>query len=177
MKLIWSGSSSCWGKSKRSAPRFSPTQLAVMGNLLDCTFERLTPALVREEIERLKLISSGVPEDDWDLAEYLYQLPGKWELSTLVRYRGSAAAFTLVSKKVTTVHLHRIAVESRLQGQGVGRRLMASLERDAQDCGYSRTSLKCHRNNLDAIRFYERLGYQIAAQDPSVYHLLTKKIK
>jgi len=52
-----------------------------------------------------------------------------------------------------------LAVEPRLQGQGLGRRMMGEVERRLSALGCPKVSLLIRRDNDQAAGFYRRLGY------------------
>jgi ribosomal protein S18 acetylase RimI-like enzyme len=52
-----------------------------------------------------------------------------------------------------------LAVEPALQGSGLGRAMMAEVERLLGERGCPKVSLQIRRGNLGVAAFYERLGY------------------
>jgi len=52
-----------------------------------------------------------------------------------------------------------LAVEPELQGQGLGRQMMAAVERGLAALGCPKVQLQIRRGNLDVVRFYRALGY------------------
>jgi RimJ/RimL family protein N-acetyltransferase len=52
-----------------------------------------------------------------------------------------------------------MAVRTEYQGQGIGRRLLAELDRWAAEVGLSRLELTVMAHNLRAIALYERAGF------------------
>jgi len=61
----------------------------------------------------------------------------------------------------------RDIAESEYRGQGIGTLLMENLFERLRERGFRRTSLSVQKNN-PAVRFYERLGYNIT--DEKVDH-------
>jgi ribosomal protein S18 acetylase RimI-like enzyme len=59
----------------------------------------------------------------------------------------------------TTAELKRMRVRPDLQGQGIGRGLLAILEADVKLKGYSEVELDTTVNQVAAIRLYESNGY------------------
>lgn len=53
----------------------------------------------------------------------------------------------------------QIAVVEGVRRQGVGSRLMTSVEQLARELGVKRVQLEARAFNVDAIRFYEALGF------------------
>jgi ribosomal protein S18 acetylase RimI-like enzyme len=52
-----------------------------------------------------------------------------------------------------------LAVEPERQGQGLGRQMMAAVERGLAERGCPKVQLQIRRGNLDVVRFYGELGY------------------
>lgn len=58
-----------------------------------------------------------------------------------------------------TARLHKIYLEVSLHGQGLGSRLLSHVEDLCRTNNYKQVSLQVNRQNLKAIRAYERNGY------------------
>ena len=52
-----------------------------------------------------------------------------------------------------------LAVDPERRGQGLGRRMMETIERELAARGCPKLNLQVRRTNLDVIAFYEALGY------------------
>jgi ribosomal protein S18 acetylase RimI-like enzyme len=52
-----------------------------------------------------------------------------------------------------------LAVEPEHQGRGLGRQMMAAVERGLAERGCPKVQLQIRRGNLDVVRFYRGLGY------------------
>ncbi len=61
--------------------------------------------------------------------------------------------------------IYYLAVEPKLQAQGLGREMMAAMESQLLQRGCPKINLQIRRENQDVIRFYESLGFQ---EDQSV---------
>jgi GNAT superfamily N-acetyltransferase len=66
-----------------------------------------------------------------------------------------------------------VRVIEPLQGLGVGRRLMAMLERSAAALGHSRLELGVEKANGAARAFYEREGWRVARERREAYSYVT----
>jgi GNAT superfamily N-acetyltransferase len=55
--------------------------------------------------------------------------------------------------------LQRAYVRPELRGNGIGAALFTAAEKRGLESGYGRVALAVERDNKDAIRLYERLGY------------------
>ena len=52
-----------------------------------------------------------------------------------------------------------LAVEPEQQGKGLGRQMMAAVERGLAELGCPKVQLQIRRGNHDVVRFYRELGY------------------
>ena len=59
---------------------------------------------------------------------------------------------------------HRLCVHPSLQGQGVGKKLLALCEDKARDLGAVAVRFDVHANNDEAIGLYEHVGYRRAGK-------------
>lgn len=74
-----------------------------------------------------------------------------------------------------TMRLRQMAVNSGLQGKGVGRALVSFAENIALDFGYTRMMLHARSS---AVGFYEKLGYRVFGEpftEVSLPHRLMEK--
>ncbi len=76
---------------------------------------------------------------------------------------GSLAGYLLFSKGYNGLYVRYfyvvdLYVKSNMRGRGVGRILMDAVCGIARGEGITLVSWSVHKNNLDAIAFYERLG-------------------
>ncbi len=58
--------------------------------------------------------------------------------------------------------IHRLCVNYKYQGMGIGRRMMQNAEALLKDSGYSAIRLDVFPDNSHSIRLYEKLGYLYA---------------
>jgi len=72
----------------------------------------------------------------------------------VVCYAISTARGAIVAK------LDDVTIDSRWQARGVGAAMLAALADHLRALGVSRIDSSCHRENVDAWRFYERLGFK-----------------
>ena len=63
-------------------------------------------------------------------------------------------------------YIYAIRVRKPYQNLGIGTRLIQTAEEDLAWRGYRYISLNVNKDNLDAQRLYERLGYEIVAHEP-----------
>ncbi len=102
---------------------------------------------------------------------------------TLSFLQRTLALLTAIEARADEYYISNIGVLPALQGHGIGAQLMAFAEEQAQRAGLKKCSLAVDEHNTNAIRFYERLGYQIVfsqrfagkvAQYESGYHRMVK---
>lgn len=59
-----------------------------------------------------------------------------------------------------------LSLDSLVPGHGIGSALLSHVESAARAAGCLRIELVTTNDNVDALRFYQRRGYRIAAIDP-----------
>ena len=69
-----------------------------------------------------------------------------------------------VANHPDTAWVYNVEVDPAHRGKGYGRGLMLAAERELADRGVIRLGLNVFGANTTAIRLYERLGYQVIAQ-------------
>ncbi|MGV3609774.1 MAG: GNAT family N-acetyltransferase [Fluviicola sp.] len=79
----------------------------------------------------------------------------------------AVARLDLVDK--TTCQARFVAVESNLQGQGYGRKIMTALENEALGLGYQKLIL--HARDY-ALPFYQKLGYTLVGPSYKLFDVL-----
>jgi Acetyltransferase (GNAT) family len=72
----------------------------------------------------------------------------------------------LVTYEPRTESWHVLSLDSLVPGHGIGGALLDRVEGAARASGSPRITLATTNDNLDAISFYQRRGYRIAAIDP-----------
>lgn len=68
--------------------------------------------------------------------------------------------FGIMEYRDDNAHLALLAVAPLMRHQGLGRQLLAWLERCAQVAGATGIRLECRADNRNALAFYRRLGYR-----------------
>lgn len=69
-------------------------------------------------------------------------------------------AITLFRRSTAVARLYSIAVDKRMRGRGISRKLLVGLEDDARERGSLFLRLEVRPDNAAAIRLYQSLGYQ-----------------
>ncbi|MGH9449206.1 MAG: GNAT family N-acetyltransferase [Terriglobia bacterium] len=74
--------------------------------------------------------------------------------------RRVSGILALTAVRAATAHIPQVAVDTEFQNRGVGVALMEAAFRAAQKLGFHEVTLTVTDANADAVRFYERLGFQ-----------------
>ena len=69
----------------------------------------------------------------------------------------------------TRAYVFGFRVRPAFRNLGVGTRMMQTVEDDLHERGFRMVTLNVARVNHSARRFYERLGYQVVADEPGVW--------
>ena len=138
-----------------AAMRLVPLDRAGMSRWLD--------DLVRLDGRLFQTMGAAYAEAGWTAEQFRRDLDGKWALSlAAVDGARALAGFCIASaSRQGAVHIHRLAVEPRCQGRGVGRSLIAGLERLAWLSG-ERTELTVAASaaGSPAVAVYRHLGFE-----------------
>ncbi|HEX9763784.1 MAG TPA: N-acetyltransferase [Candidatus Acidoferrales bacterium] len=120
------------------------------------------------EIDRI-CFPPGIAYPPQDLAFWLRQR-GAFVIIAEDEPRSQVAGFIL-ARKLRGPDGHIITIDLRPEHRrgGVGTELMTRAEQRLRELGATRVSLETSVENLPAIRFYERLGYQRQARLPAYY--------
>src|SRR5690606_36415322 len=86
-----------------------------------------------------------------------------------VRHEEDILAFCVVMFAPDIAHLLVIGVKPEFQGQGLGRRLMAHIEREVRSRSLPAVLLEVRPSNVRALAFYERLGFATVARRRGYY--------
>ena len=67
--------------------------------------------------------------ETWEKENFLSELPSKFDLSLWAQDSGRLIGFLIASKRENTCHIHRIAVDPSMTGEGIGSKMIAELEK------------------------------------------------
>jgi ribosomal protein S18 acetylase RimI-like enzyme len=70
----------------------------------------------------------------------------------------------------TRAYLYALRVHPAWQGQGVGTQLIRTAESELCSRQFTMATLAVGKENADAFRLYERLGYRIFDEDPGIWY-------
>ena len=82
---------------------------------------------------------------------------------------GTLLGFGIMPYGEQRAHLSLLAVRASSRGQGVGRQLLAWLEKCALTAGLECVTLEVRHDNPGAVEFYRRCGYEPAGTMPGYY--------
>ncbi len=104
------------------------------------------------------------PEDEfWDLLSEEQAFPYRAPIGAfwVMRDESGTVVGSIAANRVDgpTVELHRLYLDARLRGKGLGRRLVETAVEWAREHGAWRIELWSDTRFEDAHRLYERLGY------------------
>lgn len=143
----------------------------------------LTPEKQRERVQIRPLTQGDLPGLEWEGA-YLHFRPMfektyrrvergdavVW-VAALPRYLVGQVFVQLRSGRNTLVdgrlraYIYAVRVRPTFRNLGIGSQLMQTAENDLLRRGYRYATLNVSRENPGALRFYERLGYRIVAEE------------
>ena len=87
----------------------------------------------------------------------------------VARKRGEMLGFGIMTYGQDSANLDLLAVKKPYRHRGVGRQIMQWLEKVALTAGITNVFVQVRLNNAAAIRFYEKLGFQVVEQVPGYY--------
>lgn len=72
----------------------------------------------------------------------------------------------IATDRTASGYLYAFRVKERYRNQGIGTQLLLEAERILSSIGYTRSVISVSKDNSSARRLYERLDYQVFAEDP-----------
>lgn len=76
------------------------------------------------------------------------------------------------TSKTKYAYIYGFRIRPGYRGNGIGQRLLKSVESDLENRGFERISLNVARDNDAARRLYERKGYRVVAAEPGIWSYL-----
>ncbi len=80
-----------------------------------------------------------------------------------------------LSDGVMRAYVYGFRVKPRYRSQGVGSQMMAVIEADLRQRGFSIVTLNVGQDNPGARRLYERIGYRVVSPDPGRWSYIDEK--
>jgi len=78
---------------------------------------------------------------------------------------------------VLRAYIYGFRIQPQYRNQGLGTRMMHTIEDDLRKRGFCQVTLNVGQENLDARRFYNRLGYLITGTEPGRWSYIDDKGK
>jgi len=78
---------------------------------------------------------------------------------------------------VARVYIYGFRIQPQFRNQGIGTHMMRVIEEDLRKRGFHQVTLNVGQDNLEAQRFYDRLGYIIVGSDPGRWSYIDDKGK
>lgn len=137
--------------------------------------KQLDEDVARAQVVELLSLSADQQWETWSANNLLEPRSEKWRLSLLATTGAFPIGYAIVSQPLLNLHhLHRLAIAPNYRGRRVGSALMRRVIASAVDSGATLT-LKTHRENELAMRFYERLGFRIVDETENLRVLELKE--
>jgi ribosomal protein S18 acetylase RimI-like enzyme len=125
-------------------------------------YRPLTYDVAKRGGEALLGLGSDNPWEYWTVENLLLDLPFKWELSMIALLDDTFVGYAIASDKGQLIHLHHLIVGARWRRMGFGRELLRCVALNAFQIPATEMSLKVYKDNIQAVHFYERYGFEIA---------------
>ena len=120
-------------------------------------------ALVGLEERLWAFLGKSYSHERWEESHFSLELPGKWELSCAAVERGQGlVGFWVCSMpRPGWAHVHRVGVDPRWWGKGIGKEMFAWSSARARAKGARAMSVSVAEANVRARDFYTRLGFSL----------------
>jgi len=105
----------------------------------------------------------------WTLTQVKEELSGSRRLYIGAIDGEKVVGYAGIAANGESADIHNVAVQSGYRRQGIARRLIARLERWAQDQGANSALLEMRVGNDEALPLYQSLGYQEIARRRDYY--------
>lgn len=105
----------------------------------------------------------------WTPSRVAASIRSRTALVVVARDGERIAGFGIMRYGDDDAHLDLFCVAPRYRGAGLGRRLLAWLEKPALVAGIGAVFLEVRATNRGGQAFYERLGYRVLARLPGYY--------
>jgi len=105
----------------------------------------------------------------WTPARVKKSIKDKETMVLVASIDGSMSGFAIMKFRDEESHLFLLAVATRRQLTGIGRALLAWLEKSCRTAGMRQIRVEVRANNRDARKFYERSGFRFIGQVAGYY--------
>ena len=115
-----------------------------------------------------RLVETGLPWS-WTPARVIRHLIHSESVVLTARAGSEIAGFAIMQFGDESAHLNLLAVDTKYQRSGIGRRLVTWLEQSAVVAGTFTVRLETRARNPVSLLFYRKLGYVEAGRIPRYY--------
>ena len=123
------------------------------------------------DLAQIIQIEARVFPDPWTKAQLAFELKEQpTAFNRVVVYQGNVVGYLMSHVIYDVVHLNNLAVDLPVQGKGVGRLLMESLFKSLADRQPVKIFLEVAETNCQAIRFYQKFGFETINSRKKYYH-------
>jgi ribosomal-protein-alanine N-acetyltransferase len=105
----------------------------------------------------------------WTPARVKKSIKDKETMVLVASIDGSMSGFAIMKFRDEESHLFLLAVATKMQRMGIGRTLLAWLEKSCRTAGMRQIRVEVRANNRNARKFYERSGYRFIGQVAGYY--------
>ena len=140
-------------------------------------YVKLDPNIIKRKKTEFLSIASDLKEEYWGLEHFLIDLPMKWELSVGLLIGGQIKGYIICScKDCKIVHIHHFMLASQMRGKGLGKDMLRYLEVIVLNKSLNLLTLKVHRKNHSAKRFYVTNGFTVK-KNLNDYFIMIKRLE
>jgi ribosomal protein S18 acetylase RimI-like enzyme len=105
----------------------------------------------------------------WTAARVKRSIKDRETMVLVASIDGVFSGFAIMKFRDEASHLFLLAVEPRLQRTGIGKALLAWLEKSCRTAGMRHIRVELRANNSNARKFYERAGFRFIGQVAGYY--------
>ena len=134
------------------------------------TFNTISDKIINEFSEDILNIASDVPEEYWQIENFLMELPQKWHFSFIVIDMGKPQAYVIGSLKNGAYHIHHFMIADKYRGQGLGPSMLNEVEKRTKKYDLNNITLKVSGSNVKAQNFYLKNGFKIILKNTGQNH-------
>jgi N-acetylglutamate synthase-like GNAT family acetyltransferase len=121
-------------------------------------------------VEWLKKYFKIEPKDEKILSNPQGEIIDKGGMIFYAKYKGViVGTVSLIKMNATQFELSKMAVTDRVQGLGIGNKLLQHCIEVALDCGIQKITLYSNRRLKSAIHLYEKFGFKEVLLEDGVY--------
>lgn len=139
---------------------------AQVNNLILIEYAALTDLTALTQLEMLCFTTDRLSVKQF---KYFIQSPTAAVIIAKVDEQVVAAAVILFRKNSKLARLYSIAVHPEFQQRGIAQQLYHAIENETQKKGYQEIRLEVRKDNVSAIRFYEKNAYQAFGEYEQFY--------